>query len=177
MGHFPIDVKEIGMDFLAGSAHKFHGPKGIGFIYINSDRKINPMLVGGSQERLMRAGTENVSGIVGVAKALEIACEEMEEHAAYINGLKQHLMEQLKARIPGISFNGTSDDLEDSLYTVLSVSFPNTSLDEMLLFNLDINGISASGGSACSSGTSTGSHVLDAINNDTTGPVIRFSFS
>ncbi len=177
MGHFPIDVKEIGMDFLAGSAHKFHGPKGVGFIYINSDRKINPLIYGGSQERLMRAGTENVAGIIGLAKAFELACDEMEAHKNHITELKGYMMNQLKDKIPGIGFNGTCDQLDNSLYTVLSINFPNTKLDEMLLFNLDINGISASGGSACTSGSSTGSHVLDGISSGNIGPSVRFSFS
>ncbi len=179
MGHFPIDVKKIGMCFLAGSAHKFHGPKGVGFIYVNNERKINPLIHGGSQERLMRAGTENVAGIIGMAKALEMACTEMEDHTNHVKEIKNYMMEQIKEKIPGVSFNGMSNHIDNSLYTVLSVNFPSTMLDEMLLFNLDINGISASGGSACTSGSSTGSHVLDGINdpNEKKGPSIRFSFS
>jgi len=177
MGHFSHNVKEVNVDFLVGSAHKFHGPKGVGFIYINSDRKIEPLLHGGSQERLMRGGTENVSGIIGLAKALEIAYANMEEHKNHINTLKQRMIDGFKENIEGIEFNGLSEDLENSLYTVLSVNFPSSSLNEMLLFNLDIHGISASGGSACTSGANAGSHVLGGINADPLRPTIRFSFS
>jgi len=177
MGHYRHDVKALGIDFLVGSAHKFHGPKGIGFIYINGDRKIDPLLYGGSQERLMRAGTENVAGIVGLAAALEIAYSEMDAHHAHIEALKQRMITGLKERISDVRFNGLSEDLENSLYTVLSVSFPSSDLNEMLLFNMDINGISASGGSACTSGSNAGSHVMNEIKADPNRPCVRFSFS
>ena len=177
MGHFPHDVKEIGLDFLVGSAHKLHGPKGVGFIYVNGDRKIDPLMHGGSQERGMRGGTENVSGIIGMAKALEIAYREMSEHHQHITEIKSYMIEKLKANVDGIEFNGNSADLDNSLYTVLSVSFPASELSEMLLFNLDIAGISASGGSACTSGANAGSHVLGGINSDPNRPTVRFSFS
>lgn len=176
MGHFVHDLRELKVDFLAGAAHKFHGPKGVGFLYINHEVKIKPFINGGAQERNMRGGTENVYGIVGLAKALEIAYEHMAEHRAYIQGLKDYMRKELVQHIPGVSFNG-EQVTDQSLYTVLNVSFPPTDLADMLLFNLDISGISASGGSACSSGSNIGSHVLTAIGVDANRPSVRFSFS
>ena len=176
MGHFVHNLKELNVSFLTGAAHKFHGPKGVGFLYINHDVKIKPFIHGGAQERNMRGGTENVYGIVGLAKALEIAYQHMEEDRSYIQGLKDYMVEQLLLHIPGVSFNGELD-VDRSLYTVLNVSFPPTDLADMLLFNLDIAGISASGGSACSSGSNIGSHVLTAIGVDAERPSVRFSFS
>src|SRR5690606_10022193 len=176
MGHFVHNLKELNVSFLTGAAHKFHGPKGVGFLYINHDVKIKPFIHGGAQERNMRGGTENVYGIVGLAKALEIAYQHMEEDRSYIQGLKDYMVEQLLLHIPGVSFNGELD-VDRSLYTVLNVSFPPTDLADMLLFNLDIAGISASGGSACSSGSDIGSHVLHAIKADSERPCVRFSFS
>ncbi|MFC6101816.1 cysteine desulfurase family protein [Olivibacter domesticus] len=176
MGHFVHDLSNLNVSFLAGAAHKFHGPKGVGFLYVNHRVKIKPFIHGGAQERNMRGGTENVYGIVGLAKALEIAYEHMDEHRTYIQGLKDYMREQLIQQIPGISFNG-EQDLEKSLYTVLNVSFPPTDMADMLLFNLDIAGISASGGSACSSGSNIGSHVLTAIGVKPENPSVRFSFS
>jgi len=134
------------------------------------------MLYGGWQERNMRGGTENIYGIVGLAKALEIAYTEMPQHHAYIQGLKSYMMEQLLANVPGIGFNGETGP-NKSLYTVLNVSFPEMDMADMLLFSLDIAGISASGGSACSSGTDIGSHVLTAIGANPNKPAVRFSFS
>ena len=177
MGHFAHDVKELGVDFIVGSAHKLHGPKGIGFIYLNNDRKINPLMHGGSQERGMRGGTENVIGIIGLAKAMEIAYSEMDSHRKHVESIKVRMIERLKATIDDVQFNGTSADLNNSLYTVLSVSLPSSEMSEMLLFNLDIAGISASGGSACTSGANAGSHVLSGINADPNRPTVRFSFS
>ena len=177
MGHFPHDVKKLNIDFLVGSAHKLHGPKGVGFIYVNGDKKIEQLLHGGSQERGMRGGTENVSGIIGLAKAMEIAYRDMEEHKAHVSSIKSRMIEQLKEKIEGVQFNGNSAELDQSLYTVLSVSLPPSDMSEMLLFNLDIAGISASGGSACTSGASAGSHVLDGIGAEPNRPTIRFSFS
>lgn len=177
MGHFSHDVKALGIDFLVGSAHKLHGPKGVGFIYVNGDRKINPLLHGGSQERGMRGGTENVSGIIGLAKALEIAYQDMESHKTHIDKIKSRMIEKLKSSIVDVHFNGNSADLNNSLYTVLSVCLPPSDVSEMLLFNLDIAGISASGGSACTSGANAGSHVLGGINADPNRPTVRFSFS
>ena len=176
MGHYIHDLSKLKVHFLVCAAHKLHGPKGIGFLYINHKIKINPMIFGGSQERNMRGGTENVYGIVGLAKALEIAYAEMEEHQEYIQGLKSYMINQLRKNIPGIEFNGETDP-EKSLYTVLNVSFPEMEMAEMLLFSLDIAGISVSGGSACSSGTNIGSHVLNGIQANPNRPAVRFSFS
>lgn len=176
MGHYPHNLSEMKIDFITGAAHKFHGPKGVGFLYINANNKIKPLIFGGAQERNMRGGTENVYGIAGLAKALEIAYRDMDEHQAHIQGLKSYMIEELKKAIPTIQFNGNIEP-ENSLYTVLNVSLPCTNMSDMLLFNLDIAGISASGGSACSSGSDIGSHVLRAINADPDRPSVRFSFS
>lgn len=176
MGHYIHDLSKLKVHFLVCAAHKLHGPKGVGFLYINHKIKINPMIFGGSQERNMRGGTENVYGIVGLAKSLEIAYGRMEEHHEYIQGLKSYMITQLLDNIPGIEFNGETDPGK-SLYTVLNVSFPEMDMAEMLLFSLDIAGISASGGSACSSGTNIGSHVLNGIKANPGRPAVRFSFS
>ncbi|MBB5634226.1 cysteine desulfurase [Pedobacter cryoconitis] len=176
MGHYVHDVRKIKAHFIVCAAHKLHGPKGVGFLFVNHTIKISPMIYGGAQERNMRGGTENVYGIVGLAKALEMAYGHMAEHQSYIQELKTYMKDKLVAEIPGISFNGETDP-EKSLYTVLNVSFPAMEMSDMLLFNLDINGISASGGSACSSGSNIGSHVLTAIGTDPNRPSVRFSFS
>ncbi|MBB5643836.1 cysteine desulfurase family protein [Pedobacter cryoconitis] len=176
MGHYAHDVRKIKAHFIVCAAHKLHGPKGVGFLFVNHTVKISPMIFGGAQERNMRGGTENVYGIVGLAKALEMAYSHMEEHQAYIQDLKTYMKDKLAEEIPAISFNGETDP-EKSLYTVLNVSFPAMDMSDMLLFNLDINGISASGGSACSSGSNIGSHVLTAIGTDPNRPSVRFSFS
>ncbi len=175
IGHFPFDLRNTPVHFVTGAGHKFHGPKGVGLLYINENVRINPFILGGSQERNMRAGTENVYGVVGFAKALDLATAAYEADSASIKGLKVYMMEQLKKHVKGISFNG--DPLGRSLYTVLSVSFPKTEKSEMLLFNLDINHICASGGSACTSGVEQGSHVIRAINNNPNQITVRFSFS
>jgi cysteine desulfurase len=175
VGHFPFDLRNTPVHFISGASHKFHGPKGVGLLYINENVKIHPYIHGGSQERNMRAGTENLYGIVGFAKALELATAGYEADSAYIKGLKVYMMEQLKRSLKGISFNG--DPLGRSLYTVLSVSFPKTEKSEMLLFNLDIHHICASGGSACTSGVEQGSHVIRSINNNPNQVTVRFSFS
>lgn len=175
VGHFPIDLKKIHVHFITAAGHKFHGPKGVGMLYVNAAVKINPLVHGGGQERNMRAGTENLYGIVGFAKALELAMENYEQDSQYIKGLKMYMAEKLQQEIPGIRFNG--DWNGSSLYTVLNVSFPQTEKSEMLLFNLDINHICASGGSACSSGTDIGSHVIRAVNPENHSIAIRFSFS
>jgi cysteine desulfurase len=177
MGHYKHDLKQLKVHGLTAAAHKFHGPKGVGFMYINKDKKIKPLVHGGAQERNMRGGTENTYGIIGLAKALEICYREMAEHEAHISKLKKHMIEKLKAAIPGVSFHGDSDNLNQSLYTVLNVSFPESEENEMMLFNLDLQGISASGGSACSSGASTGSHVLGALYPESKRGAVRFSFS
>jgi cysteine desulfurase len=175
MGHYHMDLQKIKVHFVTCAAHKFHGPKGVGFLYVNGSIKINQLIYGGSQERNMRGGTENLYGIIGLAKALEIANRDMDEHQKHITALKNYMVSELKASIPGIEFNGAC--LENCLYTVLSVRFPHSNNAEMLLFNLDIAGIAASGGSACTSGSEQGSHVLRGIGSDVTCPSVRFSFS
>ena len=175
VGHFPFDLRNTPVHFITGAGHKFHGPKGVGMLYVNENVKIHPLIHGGAQERNMRAGTENVYGIVGFAKALEIASAGLDEESAHIRGVKVYMMEQLKKKVKGVSFNG--DPLGRSLYTVLSVSFPKTEKSEMILFNLDINHICASGGSACTSGADQGSHVIRTINNNPNQVTVRFSFS
>lgn len=175
VGHFPFDLRKTPIHFITGASHKFHGPKGVGILYINENVKIKPFVHGGAQERNMRAGTENLYGIVGFAKALEMATANHETDSAHIGTLKYYMMDELKKNIKGVSFNG--DVLGRSLYTVLSVSFPKTEKSEMILFNLDINNICASGGSACTSGADQGSHVIRAINNNPNQVTVRFSFS
>lgn len=176
IGHYPHDLSKIHIDFITCAAHKLHGPKGVGFLYVNHNVKIKPFIYGGAQERNMRGGTENVYGIVGLSKALELAYGKMDEHQEYIQRLKTYMMDKIEENIPGSRFNGETDP-EKSLYTVLNVCFPENDMGDMLLFNLDIEGISASGGSACSSGSSIGSHVLNAIGAEANRPSIRFSFS
>lgn len=176
MGHYAHDLSKLKLHFMVCAAHKLHGPKGVGFLHVNHKIKIKPMIYGGSQERNMRGGTENLYGIVGLAKALEIAYTEMGQHQDHIQGLKTYMINQLTEKVPGINFNGETD-ADKSLYTVLNVSFPEMDMADMLLFNLDIAGISASGGSACSSGTDIGSHVLGAIGANPSRPSVRFSFS
>ena len=175
VGHYPINLRNTPVHFITGAAHKFHGPKGVGILYINENVKIKPFLLGGSQERNMRAGTENLYGIVGFAKALEIASANYEADSTYIKSVKLYMMEQLQKHIPAVVFNG--DVTGSSLYTVLSISIPKTEKSEMILFNLDIHNICASGGSACSSGSNVSSHVMQTINNDPDLVTIRFSFS
>lgn len=177
MAHYPINLQEFNVDFITGSAHKFHGPKGVGFIYISDNINIKPFISGGSQERNMRAGTENVHSIAGLAKAMEISYSNMEEDKKYISDIKKYMIEQLKENIDDIEFNGNCTDFENSLFKILSVSFPKISESEMLLFNLDIHGISCSGGSACSAGNMSGSHVLDVVCSDKNRTGVRFSFS
>ena len=175
VGHFPFDLRNTPVHFITGAAHKFHGPKGAGILYINENIRIKPFLHGGAQERNMRAGTENIYGITGFAKALEIATGNYETDSAYIGTLKFYMHDKLKQHLPGVGFNG--DVSGCSLYTVLSARFPKTEKSEMILFNLDINNICASGGSACTSGAEQGSHVIRAINNDPNYITVRFSFS
>jgi cysteine desulfurase len=175
IGHLPIDVSKTKIHFLSGGAHKFHGPKGCGFIYINNEAQLKPFIDGGSQERNMRGGTENIYGIAGLAKALELACQNMDDYRSHIEALRRHFMEQLLENFEDIHFYG--DYAGDYLYTVLNVSFPPSPKSDLLLLHLDIAGISASGGSACSSGAEAGSHVLKAIGADPKRKAIRFSFS
>jgi len=175
IGHYPIDLKNSGAHFASCAAHKFHGPKGVGMLYINENITIKPMINGGAQERNMRAGTENIYGIVGLAKALEIALADLEQDSAHISGLKKYMAEQIKNHFPDTCFNGDYDG--ESLYTVLNVGFPHNDKTEMLLMNLDIAGICVSGGSACSSGAQKGSHVISAICPEKEQIPIRFSFA
>ena len=175
VGHFPFNLHAMPVDFINGAAHKFHGPKGVGIIYISEKNKITPFIQGGSQERNMRAGTENIYGIVGFAKALELATKNYETDKAYISDLKNYMFERLKENIQNVSFNGDVNGC--SLYTVLSVNFPKTEKSELILFNLDINNICASGGSACTSGANVGSHVINTISPNSDCVAVRFSFS
>ena len=177
IAHFPFDMQKLNVDFMAASAHKFHGPKGVGFVYISENIQIKPLLRGGPQERNMRAGTENIYGIAALSMAMEMAYEHLEEEVKYIKGLKSYMIEKFKTEMPDVQFYGKCTDMDNSLYTVLSVNFPETDIAEMLLFNLDIMGISCSGGSACASGGSKSSHVLSGINPESKRPGIRFSFS
>ncbi|WP_187264441.1 cysteine desulfurase family protein [Pontibacter beigongshangensis] len=177
MGHYRHDLQKLNANFIVGSAHKFHGPKGVGFLYVDAGIKVQPLIHGGSQERNMRGGTENVYGIIGLAKALEIAYRDMDQHQQHIQSLKDRLIHKLQQQVEGLTFNGLSAEAGKSLYTVLSVSLPPSDITEMLLFSLDINKISASGGSACSSGANAGSHVLEALGIDPGRGNIRFSFS
>ena len=173
--HFPIDVQKMNVDFISGAAHKFHGPKGIGFLYMRKQHKLQAYIHGGGQERGFRAGTENVYGIVGMAAAAKKAYANLENDKAYILGLKNYFIQQLQANFQDIDFNGNID--ENSLFTVLNVSFPPSDKAALLLFMLDIDGICCSGGSACGSGASAGSHVISALAKDENRVSIRFSFS
>tara|TARA_B100001250_G_scaffold386619_1_gene383307 strand:+ start:204 stop:1340 length:1137 start_codon:yes stop_codon:yes gene_type:complete len=176
IAHLPIDVKKTPFDFLVCSAHKFHGPKGVGFLYVNNKVNITPLIYGGSQEKNMRGGTEYVYGIVGLAKAMEIAFSKMPLHHEHILKLKKHMILRLNNLIPEVSFNGLSSDTSKSLYTVLSVSVPKFKNSDLLLFNLDLFGVACSGGSACSSGSSKLSHVISEVNKNNNHIVVRFSF-
>lgn len=177
IGHYPIDLKNLNVHFASAAGHKFHGPKGVGMLYVNENIKINPLLCGGAQERNMRAGTENMYGIVGFAKALELATQRYEADSDHIKSLKQYMAAKLKENFPSVCFNGDTNG--SSLYTVLNVGFPRNDKSDMLLFNLDMAGICVSGGSACSSGANSVSHVIKAIYNGQSEALvpIRFSFS
>lgn len=177
IGRYTFDLKKTQIHSIVGSAHKFHGPKGIGFLYVNGKTKIPPFILGGGQERAMRAGTENVYGIVGLAKAMEIAYGQLDRYRKHIEGLKSRMIEGLKTAVPGVAFNGNSADIPGSLYSVLSVSLPPSDRNEMILFQLDLHHIAASGGSACGSGALKGSHVINALKTDPNRSTIRFSFS
>tara|TARA_B100001778_G_scaffold316988_1_gene304332 strand:+ start:231 stop:1364 length:1134 start_codon:yes stop_codon:yes gene_type:complete len=176
MGHYPFDTKKIKIDFLTCAAHKFHGPKGCGFLYQNKHIQISPLITGGAQERNNRGGTENLYGIVGLGKAMELAYTHLEEHQNHIQSLKSYMMKSLVDIDPKITFNGETNP-NKSLYTVLNVCFPMNACNSMLLFSLDIHGIAASGGSACSSGSNKGSHVLSELPNQENCQSVRFSFS
>lgn len=176
IGHYPVDLKSLNVHFASAAGHKFHGPKGVGILYVNENIKINPFINGGSQERNMRAGTENLYGIVGFAKALEMASQRYEQDSSYVQGLKQYMAEKLKENFPNVCFNGDTNG--NSLYTVLNVAFPRNDKSDMLLFNLDMSGICVSGGSACTSGANSVSHVIKALYNGQSKDMvpIRFSF-
>lgn len=176
IGHYPIDLSNWDVDFVTCSAHKFHGPKGVGFMYKNKSLKISPMVTGGGQESAMRAGTENVIGIIGLSKAFEIANSGIEDKIKAIQALKSYFIQQIREKIKGTCFNGDISP-EGGLYTVLNVSLPPSEKSSTLLFQLDINGIFVSGGSACNSGAIGSSHVLAGINHPNNRSVIRFSFS
>ena len=176
IGHYPIDLSNWDVDFVTCSAHKFHGPKGVGFMYKNKSLKISPMVTGGGQESAMRAGTENVIGITGLSKAFEIANSGIEDKIKAIQALKSYFIQQIREKIKGTCFNGDISP-EGGLYTVLNVSLPPYEKSSTLLFQLDINGIFVSGGSACNSGATGSSHVLAGINHPNNRSVIRFSFS
>ena len=176
MGHYAFDLKALDIDFITCAAHKFHGPKGIGFLYVNKRIKMTPMILGGAQERGFRGGTENISGIVGLSKAFDLAYEDVLGHQAHVQGLKNYMMERLMAHFSDLSFHGDTTP-SGSLYTVLNVCFPLTEKASMLLFTLDLKGVAVSGGSACTSGATKGSHVLEGIGADMSRPNVRFSFS
>jgi cysteine desulfurase len=176
VAHFRIDTSALAIDFMTGSAHKFHGPKGIGFLYARKGLSLQPLIFGGGQERGKRSGTENIYGIAGMSKALDMAYGCLEEERAYIKGLKIHMLQKLRENFDDVLVNGT-EDMDHSLYTVLNVSFPPDDRGALLLFNLDMEGVCVSGGSACNSGASKGSHVLEATGADQDRISIRFSFS
>lgn len=177
MGHYPLDLTATSVDFVTGAAHKFNGPKGVGFLYVSKKVLIKPIIHGGSQERNMRGGTENLYGIIGMGRALELALTDVQGHIDHVQGLKNYMRTSLEGLFPGIDINGACDP-EESLYTVLNVCFPEMENSDMLLFNLDIDGIAASGGSACSSGSDKGSHVISNLGRSILGrPNVRFSFS
>lgn len=176
MAHYAFDLSELDIDFITCAAHKFHGPKGIGFLYVNKKTKVESLIHGGAQERGLRGGTENVYGIVGLAKAMDLAYEDVEGHQKHVQALKTYMIDELKSLFPDVAFHGEIDP-DKSLYTVLNVCFPRTDKAGMLLFTLDLKGIAVSGGSACSSGAAVGSHVLTGIDADMTRPNVRFSFS
>ncbi|ASS48294.1 MAG: cysteine desulfurase [Candidatus Fluviicola riflensis] len=176
MAHYAFDLQDLDIDFITCAAHKFHGPKGVGFLYVNKNVKAEAFIHGGAQERGLRGGTENLYGIVGLAKALELANTDIEEHQHHVQELKSYMMTQLEKQLPGVTFHGETDPSK-SLYTVLNACLPPTEKSGMLLFTLDLRGVACSGGSACSSGSNKGSHVLEGIGADNSRPNARFSFS
>lgn len=176
MGHYAFDLATLDIDFITCAAHKFHGPKGIGFLYVNKKTRVNPLIHGGAQERGLRGGTENIAGIVGLAKAMELAYTDLEAHQQHVWGLKNYMIERLQVIFPDVAFHGETS-YEKALYTVLNVSLPATTKAGLLLFTLDLKGVAVSGGSACTSGAAKGSHVLEGIAADMSRPNARFSFS
>lgn len=177
VGHFPLNLQELPIDFAAASAHKFHGPKGVGFLYINRRAKVGSFITGGAQERGLRGGTESIAQIGAMARALEIAYQNLESEKKHILELKNFFWQELQNIFPRAYVNGLGDQEQHSLYTVLNLSIPELENDSMLLFNLDLRGVAVSGGSACSSGSVQQSHVISSLNPEHTDPVLRFSFS
>ncbi len=180
VGHFPMNFSEIPVDFATAAAHKFHGPKGVGFAFVRKSSGLKPVILGGEQERGLRAGTESVHNIVGLSEALILSLENLDEERAYISGLKRYFMDKIRKEIPQATFNGLSADADKSTYTLVNVLIPmETSKAGVLLFHLDLNGIACSKGSACQSGSQKGSHVLAEILPETlqNQPSLRFSFS
>lgn len=180
VGHFEIDLQEIPVDFIAAAAHKFHGPKGVGFAFVRKNSGLRSLISGGSQERGLRAGTEGVHNIVGLELAMQLAYENLEEERSYVKGLKSYFAAQLSKAIPAIKLNGNCHDPEKSTYTLLNVCLPIPADKALLLlFQLDMKGIACSKGSACQSGSDKGSHVLTEIltDEDLAKPSVRFSFS
>lgn len=180
VGHYELDLSQIKIDFTAVSAHKFHGPKGVGFAFIRKNSNLQPLIFGGEQERGYRAGTEAVHNIVGLEESLKLAYLHLDEEREYITSLKKHFTDLLKNEIPEAKFNGECDDFENSTYTLLNVCLPMSQEKAlMLLFQLDLHGIACSKGSACQSGSGQGSHVLNAFlsEEDLKKPSLRFSFS
>lgn len=175
IGKFKMDMQVLDLDFAVASAHKFHGPKGIGFMYVKSTSYFRPFIHGGAQERNMRAGTENTAGIVAMAKAFDMAQKQMDLRQKHIQELKQYAIAQLLSHIPGIGFHG--DAHHHSLYTILNISLPERFPGEMLPVLLDMQGVAVSGGSACASGANKGSHVLTALKSPPERPAVRLSFS
>jgi cysteine desulfurase len=179
VGHYRMDLQAVKIDFFAASAHKFHGPKGVGFAFIRKNTGLKPLIFGGEQERGLRAGTESVHNIVGMETALKYAYDNLEAETDYVKGLKQHFIDGLKSHIPNVIFNGLSANLEKSTYTLVNVGLPiPPEKATMMLFRLDLKGIACSKGSACQSGSAQVSHVLYEILNETDmqKPSVRFSF-
>lgn len=180
VGHFTLDLQDIQVDFLAASAHKFHGPKGVGFVFVRKNSGVKPLIFGGEQERGLRAGTESIHNIVGLEVALKMAYQNLEKEVEYITGLKSYFINSIKQAIPNVSFNGVSEDLDKSTYTLVNVCLPiSEKKASMILFQLDLKGIACSKGSACQSGSNMVSHVLFELLNDEElqKPSLRFSFS
>ena len=180
IGKYEFDLSKLNIDFIVGSAHKFHGPKGIGFVYINKNLKLNPFVIGGNQERGMRAGTESVHNISGMELAFINSYTNIQENNNHISSLKSTFIKKIKKDIPEIKFNGSCDDDLLSSFSILNICLPVPKEKAVLLdFNLDMKGIACSRGSACQSGSITGSHVLNSIlsDEDLNKPSLRFSFS
>lgn len=178
VGHFNYDLKTLPIDFMAVSAHKFHGPKGVGFLFARKGTKLKAMISGGEQERGMRAGTESVHNIVGLGKAFSEAYKNLVKDSKYIANLKEYFIQELQKHFPDVCFNGNSAHKTASSYTILNVRFPSSS-NKMLLFTLDMKGLAVSEGSACQSGAHLGSHVLQEVlsNEELKQASLRFSFS